>query len=887
MAKLTLSQALESAARKAKTGNAREAKAIYNTIIKNFPNHKGAQKALEALRPESAKATIEPLAEDSQKLLDLCNRRHFVEAIQLAQSLRENFPRSFFLWNIIAGCQASLGELDEALIAMKKAVELNPTHAEGYNNIGSIFERKGKLNEAIASYKRALELKPDYLLVCESLADVLHEHGQLDEAVDIYKRALNLKPDHPAILINLGIALRELRKTNEAVTCFKRALELKSDYPQAHNNLGIALKDQGKLDKAITSFKRALELKSDYPQAHNNLGIVLKDQGKLNEAITSFKRALELKSDYPQAHNNLGIVLKDQGKLNEAVASLKRALELIPDCAETNNELGIVLQTQGKLDEAVSSYKRALEIRPNYAEANNNLGSAFLIQGKLDKAVASCKRALAIRPNYADANYNLGNALQVQGKLDEAVSSYKRALEIRPNYAEAEIQMLHQQQQICDFNVYFKMHETMQRLNMNADAVAPFIQLSWEDNAANQLKRSQKHVSANYLAQTKFLIPRPAQFPKRLKVGYFSADFHDHATLHLLAGVLRHHDHSKFEIHAFSYGHDKSGEWRQGALKNVEYFHDVVNYSDDQIVKLSRLHKIDIAIDLKGYTAHTRSGLFQYRLAPIQINYLGYPGSMGADFIDYLIADPFVIPDTQRQFYGEKIIYLPNCYQPTDDMREIAQIVTKREDFGLPKKGFVFCCFNNNYKISTGEFDIWMRLLAKVEGSVLWLFESNKWAKENLQKEAQKRGVEKHRLVFAKRLSQSEHLARQIHADLFVDTFNYNAHTTASDALWVGLPVLTKAGEQFAARVAASILHAIGMPELVAKTEADYEQLALQLATVPTNHKAIRNKLIKNIKSKPLFDTERYTRNLESGLKMVYNNYFKNKMSKDTWISKK
>ena len=853
MAKLTLTQALESAARKAKTGNAREAKAIYNTIIKNFPNHKGAQKALEALRPESAKATIEPLAEDSQKLLDLCNRRHFVEAIQLAQSLRENFPRSFFLWNIIAGCQASLGELDEALIAMKKAVELNPTHAEGYNNIGSIFERKGKLNEAIASYKRALELKPDYLLVCESLADVLHEHGQLDEAVDIYKRALNLKPDHPAILINLGIALRELRKTNEAVTCFKRALELKSDYPQAHNNLGIALKDQGKLDKAITSFKRALELKSDYPQAHNNLGIVL----------------------------------KDQGKLNEAVASLKRALELIPDCAETNNELGIVLQTQGKLDEAVSSYKRALEIRPNYAEANNNLGSAFLIQGKLDKAVASCKRALAIRPNYADANYNLGNALQVQGKLDEAVSSYKRALEIRPNYAEAEIQMLHQQQQICDFNVYFKMHETMQRLNMNADAVAPFIQLSWEDNAANQLKRSQKHVSANYLAQTKFLIPRPAQFPKRLKVGYFSADFHDHATLHLLAGVLRHHDHSKFEIHAFSYGHDKSGEWRQGALKNVEYFHDVVNYSDDQIVKLSRLHKIDIAIDLKGYTAHTRSGLFQYRLAPIQINYLGYPGSMGADFIDYLIADPFVIPDTQRQFYGEKIIYLPNCYQPTDDMREIAQIVTKREDFGLPKKGFVFCCFNNNYKISTGEFDIWMRLLAKVEGSVLWLFESNKWAKENLQKEAQKRGVEKHRLVFAKRLSQSEHLARQIHADLFVDTFNYNAHTTASDALWVGLPVLTKAGEQFAARVAASILHAIGMPELVAKTEADYEQLALQLATVPTNHKAIRNKLIKNIKSKPLFDTERYTRNLESGLKMVYNNYFKNKMSKDTWISKK
>ncbi len=852
MVKLTLSRALQNAARKAQTGNAHEARAIYNAILKKFPNHTGAQQALEALSPEPVEATIEPLPEDCQKLVDLCNRRHFIEAIQLAQALRENFPRSFFLWNIIAGCQASLGELDEALIAMKKAVELNPGHAEGYNNIGSILERKGKLDEAVASYKRALELKPDYQLVYESLADVLHEQGKLDEAVDIYKRALKFKPDYPEILINLG----------------------------------IAQKDLGKLDEAVASFKRALELKRDYPQAHNNLGIALRDLGKLDEAVASFKRALELKPDYPQAHNNLGIVLKDQGKLDEAVAIFKRALELKPDCTETNNELGIVLQTQGKLDEAVASYKRAIAIRPDYAEANNNLGSAFLIQGKLEEAVRSCKRAIAIRPDYADANYNLGNALQIQGKLEEAVASYKRAIAIRPDYADAEIQMLHQRQQICDFAVYLKMQDTMQRLNTDAGAVSPFIQLSWEDNAAYQLKRSQKHASAEYLAKAELSIPRPAQFPKRLKVGYFSADFHDHATLHLLAGVFRHHDRSQFEIHAFSYGRDETGEWRRGALKNVEYFHDVVNYSDDQIVQLSRSCNIDIAIDLKGYTAHTRSGLFQYRLAPIQINYLGYPGSMGADFMDYMIADPLVIPEAQRHFYSERIIYLPDCYQPTDNMREIAQIVTKREDFGLPKKGFVFCCFNNNYKISTREFDIWMRLLAKVEGSALWLFESNKWARENLQKEAQKRGVEKHRLIFAERLSQSEHLARQIHADLFMDTFNYNAHTTASDALWAGLPVLTKAGEQFAARVASSILHAIGMPELVTTTEADYEQLALELATIPKNYTAIRDKLIENIRSTPLFDTELYTRNLEKGLQMVYNNYYKNEIPKDTWVSK-
>ena len=678
---LTLSQALKRAKRANEAGKASEARTIYNAIIKTFPNHVGAQKALDALGPEHDEGDIHPSPEDSKKLLELCNRGQFTEAIQEAQALKENFPRSFFLWNMIAGCKASLGKLDEAIAGLKKALELNPNYVEGHNNLGLIFERRGKLDDAIASYKRALEVKPDY--------------------------------------------------------------------PEAISNLSNALKNLNRLDDAVASHERALKLEPNSPRGHNNLGIALKGQGK----------------------------------------------------------------------------------------------------------------------------------------LDKAVASYKRALELKPDYLAAEIQMLHQQQHLCDFSVYSKLDDTMRRLDISAESPLPFMQLSWEDNAANQLKRSQKYTTTTHLAQPKLLFPRPIQLPQRIKVGYFSADFHDHATLHLLAGVLRHHERSNFEIHSYSYGLNKSGEWRQRALTDVEHFHDVANYSDDQIVELARSHQIDIAIDLKGYTTDTRSALFQYRLAPIQINYLGYPGSMGTDFIDYMIGDPLAIPDEQRQFYSEKIIYLPDCYQPTDNKRLIPQVYTKREDFGLPKNGFVFCCFNNNYKISPREFDIWMRLLTKVEGSVLWLFESNKSAKENLRKEAQKRGVEKNRLVFAKKLPQAEHLARHRHADLFVDTFNYNAHTTASDALWVGLPVLTKAGEQFAARVAASILRAIDLPNLVTTTEADYEQLALELSTEPKKLDAVRKELKRNIKSKPLFDTGRYTRNLEKGLQMAFDDYFEGNDPKDIWVS--
>jgi protein O-GlcNAc transferase len=379
---------------------------------------------------------------------------------------------------------------------------------------------------------------------------------------------------------------------------------------------------------------------------------------------------------------------------------------------------------------------------------------------------------------------------------------------------------------------------------------------------------------------------KAAQIPKRLKVGYFSADFYDHATMHLMAQTFEQHNKEQFEICAYSYGPDKQDEMRKRLIESVNVFHDVREMSDMQIVELARSEQIDIAIDLKGFTKGTRLAPFAHGLAPVQISYLGYPGTLGADFIDYIVADPVIIPEDKRQHYSEQIIYLPHTYQPTDNKRIISDKVITREDVGLPKDGFVFCCFNNNYKISSQEFDIWMRLLQKVEGSVLWLLKSNKWAEQNLKREAEARGVNADRLIFAEKLPQAEHLARQNLADLFLDTFNVNAHTTTSDALWAGLPVITKLGKGFAARVAGSLLHAVGLPELVNETEEQYEALALELATSPERLNQIKAKLAENRLTQPLFDTEQYTRYLETGYKMAFERFLNGQAPEHVYVKK-
>jgi predicted O-linked N-acetylglucosamine transferase (SPINDLY family) len=467
----------------------------------------------------------------------------------------------------------------------------------------------------------------------------------------------------------------------------------------------------------------------------------------------------------------------------------------------------------------------------------------------------------------------LGVTLQYQGRLEEAIASFERAVSLEPGYAVAESQLIHQKRHICDFSVAETLLEASSRLGIAGATIPPFIALTWSDDPEQNFLRAKAYAAEKYSQQSEPPPVMSSDVSGRLKIGYFSADFHNFPGMYLMAGLLESHDRERFEVFAFSYGPDKDDAMRRRIVEAVDHFIDIKDMSTKEIVQLSRDHGIDIAIHRNGYTTNARTELFQNRLSPIQISYLGYPGTLGADFIDYLVADPIVIPEEQREFYAEKIMYLPDTYQPNDNTREIAETKTTRADFNLPEGAFVFCCFNQNYKISPQEFDIWMRVLGKVEGSVLWLLKSNKWAEANLLSEAEGRGIDPSRLVFAERLPQSEHLARHKHADLFLDTFNYNAHTTASDALWAGLPVVTKQGKQFAARVGASLLTAVGLPELITESEDDYERLILDLATDDQKLALVKDKLIANRLSAPLFDTARYTRNFEEGLLRAYKHH--------------
>jgi predicted O-linked N-acetylglucosamine transferase (SPINDLY family) len=672
----------------------------------------------------------------------------------------------------------------------------------------------------------------------------------------------------------MGIVLQGQKKLEEAIEAYNKALALQPDYAEVYNNMSNAFKKQGKLEEAIEACNKALAIKPDYADAYNNMGIVLQGQKKLEEAIEAYNKALALQPDYAEAYNNMSNAFKKQGKLEEAIEACNKALAIKPDYAGAYNNMGIALQEQCKLEEAMEAYKKALALQPDYAEAYNNMGNAFKDQGKLEEAIEAYNKAIALKPDYANAFYNMATALQEQGKLEEAIEACNKALVIKPDHEAARTHKLHQQAHICNWESIAEDVHLIPGLGTSEKDVPPFSLLPLEDAPERHLARSKVYAKVNYPQKPLPLKVRPSKRPKRIRIGYFSTDFKEHPVAYLIAKVLEQHNRDQFEVFGYSIYGSSSCIMRQRLKKSFDSFTDVQSMSDRDIALQARQDKIDIAVDLNGYTQYARTGIFAYRAAPIQISYLGYPGSMGAEFIDYIVADQHLIPAENQKHFSEKQIYLPNTYMPTDDSRELSQKPMNRSDIGLPDDAFVFCCFNNNYKISPNEFDIWMRLLNKVENSVLWLRHSNQFSHINMRNEAQTRNVDPSRLVFADKIPMDEHLARQRLADLFVDTFAFNAHTTAAEALWAGLPVVTKVGLGFAARVAGSLLNEIGLPELITQNEKEYEALILELATNPTKLRKIKEKLATNRLTQPLFNTELYTKHLENGYQQAYQNYF-------------
>lgn len=570
------------------------------------------------------------------------------------------------------------------------------------------------------------------------------------------------------------------------------------------------------------------------------------------------------------------VSLFNEGHLQQALSAGQALARQYPDEPLIHNVLGAANKSLRHYDAAIASLTEAIRLKPDYAEAYSNLGAAFHDIGRYEEAVTHYRKAARYDPYFFEAYNNLGNVLMDSNRPKEAVSSYQKALELRPDSAETLSNMLFQLAQICDWNTIESLASRIPALGVSGDKVHPFALLHSEDNPARHRLRSELYVRQKFQRHEASGIIRPEVKPSRLRIGYFSADFHNHATMYLMAKLFECHDRSRYVIHAYSYGMGSDDGMRNRLLEAVDEFHDVRSLSDSDIAGLARSHDIDIAVDLKGHTQHARMGIFSYRAAPVQVSYLGYPGTTGAPFIDYLVADPLVLPPESKDHYCEEIIFLPHSYQVNDDTRQISGTVPSRKDEGLPEQGLVFCCFNNNFKIGPREFDIWMRLLLQVEDSVLWLLRSNTEAEDNLREQAQIRGIDPDRIVFADRREHSEHLARHQLADLFLDTFNYNAHTTASDALWAGLPVITLAGQGFAARVATSLLGAIDLRELITRSASEYEQLALALALDPARLTSLKSKLARNRLTTPLFDTGLFARHIENAYEQAYQKYFDN-----------
>lgn len=692
--------------------------------------------------------------------------------------------------------------------------------------------------------------------------------GLCDESERIYREILAEEENHFLCLHHLGLIAHKRGDFAAAARLIGRAVAVKPDYVEAFSNLSAIYRAMGDAEQALAAAHRAITLDPSCAQAHSNLGNALEDQGRLDDALAAYRLAASLNPGFVEAHANAANLLRKLRRPDEAIAVCEQIIARRPDAPEAYFGLGNILREIRQPGRAIEAYQRALALRPAFAEVYANLGNVLQSEGALTEAVAAYREAIELRPDLAEAHNNMGAALEGLGRLGEAIASYRAAVALDPDLLATKVWLHHKRRQICEWEGIDAEETELRALTIEArEPTDPFAALSMATSPAEQLRICEKF-AGKFAAPDKRFVHKPENFSgqRRLRIGYLSTDFGRHATALLSVELFELCDKSKFEITAYSHGPDDHSAMAARLRAAFDHFVDLCDLSDAEAAERIKADRIDILVELKGYTNKARTGISALKPAPVQVNFLGFPATMGADFIDYIIADPFVLPLDQQAAFKEKIAHLPFCYQPNDSRRLISEATPTRTACGLPEHGLVFCSFNNTYKITPAFFDIWMRLLDKIPGSALWLLDANELVKDNLRKEAARRGVDPSRLVFAPKIDVPGHLARHRLADLFLDTLPYNAHTTASDALWAGLPVLTCAGETFAGRVAGSLLNAVGLPEFVTFSPADYEAAALHFAQQPALLQEKRRKLLGNLGTAPLFDTKRYARCFEAAL---------------------
>jgi predicted O-linked N-acetylglucosamine transferase (SPINDLY family) len=727
------------------------------------------------------------------------------------------------------------------------------------------LRRAGRLAEAARLYGEILGSEPSNFEALHALGIITYQSGKIEEAERLIGRAVEANPAAHDAHYNRACLLLRMHRPEDALTSFDRALSLKPDYLEALVNKASMLGALRRYDEALSALDKVIALNPNIPEVWTNRASALIALNRPEDTAESYARAVALRPNYTEAWKNRGTVLAMLGRPQQAFECFEKVIALDANDLDTLRKAADLLLFLKRNKDAAERYAKYLARKSDDSDAWANNGVALVESERYAEGLDAFDKAVAVNPSNADAWNHRGNVLFQLKRYDEAATSYERALSVSPNLPYADGYMAQSRIRCCDWS---HLDEDRARiaagLQTGFPVIDPFGNLVVSASPADQL-RCARIASADATRGTPPHLWRGERYShNKIRVAYLSADFRPHPVAFLIAGVFEHHDKSRFETVGLSFGPASDSDIRKRMESAFDHFVDVRNESDFDIASRMRQMEIDIAIDLTGYCEHGRTEILAFRPAPVQVNYLGFPGTSGADFVDYILADRTIIPPDQAPFFTEKVVYLPDTYQPNDRKRRIAPRTPTRREAGLPDDGLVFCAFNNAYKITPKVFDLWMGLLRDIEGSVLWLLGDNPGAIRNLALEAKARGVPSQRLIFAPRVSPEDHLARFKLADLFLDTLPYNAHTTASDALWAGVPVITCMGEAFASRVAASLLKAAGLPELITESLEDYGALALRLGRDSAALTRLKEKLELARLSCPLFDTARVTRHLEA-----------------------
>jgi protein O-GlcNAc transferase len=799
-----------------------------------------------------------------QEGLAALNRRKWFDAERLFTDVLKTHPKHVGALNLLTVALMNMERFAEAEPFIAEAIRLSPDSDVSFYNYGLILKRLDKPALALAQFDSALRLNAKVAETWNNRGTVLNDLKRYDDAIRDFDKALQLQPGYADAYCNKAKSLLNLRRDDEASAAYDSALAIKPDFAAAWLGRGDVLFHQNRYDEALAAYDKALAIEPGLVEAWLGRGKACSELKRDDEAFAAYDKALALKPDSARAWLGRGNVFLHLKRCDEAFAAYDRALASEPDLAEAWLGRGNVFFEVGQHGDAGIAYERALALDPGLAEALVGRGNVLNSQKRYQEALAAYDAALALNPNLAGAWHSRGNIFVQLKQFDSAFAAYDKALSLNPDLDYTASLRLYAKLHLCDWaNLEAETAQFLSMIRERATLSEPFPLLALPSSPADQLQCARRHMQA-----------RPA-FPPvwrgeayvhdRIRLAYLSSELREHAVAYLMAGLFEHHDRSRFEVTAIAFEPGGETEFNRRIRAAFERFIDVRSQTDQEIADLIRQLEIDIVVDLNGFTRNGRLGVFTRRPAPIQVNYLGYAGTMGGDCYDYIVADPTVIPPEHFEFYSEKVVWLPDSFMANDAARPIAERTPTRHELGLPEEAFVFCCFNQSYKISPAIFDVWMRLLREINGSVLWLKENDASAVGNLRREAGRRGVAPERLILAPSVAHvADHLARQRQADLFLDTIHYNAHTTTADALWAGLPVVTCLGSTFAGRVAASLLKAVGLPELVTTSLEDYEALALKLARDPALLASVKAKLARNRTGYPLFDTRRFTRHIEA-----------------------